>query len=324
MSAAIPVLICDDSRLARQQMARALNGWNVDICYAEHGLEAMEVIRTGAADLLFLDLNMPVMDGYEVLERIRKHDLPVMVLVVSGDIQPEAYDRVKKLGALDFIRKPTSPDVVAEVLKRFGLLQEMEVPAPAEVQIAPDLPEYYQEIANVAMGRAGDLLARLLGVFVNLPIPEVSFTSRDELDLHLHHVAEQDIQTVSQGFIGQGIAGEALLMFRKSNYAAVERLLGEASMGDENVQRELLMDVSNTLIGAFLGSFEQQMDVTFSRGSPVELANFDGLAGNEHEWQKAMTINIHYSIEDYDIHCDLMLVFTEDSTPRLQQMANYF
>lgn len=324
MTTAIPVVICDDSRLARRQMARALEGWNVDVSFAEHGLEALDAIKMGKADLLFLDLNMPIMDGYEVLERIRRNDLPVMVIVVSGDVQSAAYDRVMALGALDFIKKPTTPAIVAKVLNRFGLLSELDNPVEIIADRPTDLPEYYQEIANIAMGRAGDLLARLLDVFVSLPIPVVAFKSRDELDLQLHHAAEQRIQTVSQGFIGNGIAGEALLMFRESNFSALERLLGAQSMGDQDIQAELLMEVANTLIGAFLGSFEQQMDISFSRASPVILDHFDGLVGEGEGWQHAMAINIHYSIEEYDIQCDLMLVFTEDSTPRLQQIARYF
>ncbi|MCV6590649.1 MAG: response regulator [Marinobacterium sp.] len=326
MSVAIPVVICDDSRLARRQMARALDGWNVDITFAEHGLEALDAIRAGKADILFLDLNMPVMDGYQVLERIRRDDLPVMVIVVSGDIQPEAYQRVMALGALDFVKKPTSPETITQVLNRFGLLDAVEPEPAALTELPSDLPDYYQEIANVAMGRAGDRLARLLDVFVNLPIPEVSFTSRDELDLHLHHMAEQKVQTVSQGFVGHGLAGEALLMFRESSFVALERLLGSDEMTDASVHAGLLMDVANTLIGAFLSSFEQQMDIAFSRGSPVVLNHFDGLVGDgdRGDWQHALTINIHYSIKSHDVQCDLMLVFTEDSTPKLQHMASYF
>lgn len=325
MSAAIPVVICDDSRLARRQMARALDGWNVDLQFAEHGLEALELIKAGKADLLFLDLNMPIMDGYEVLERIRRDDLPVMVIVVSGDIQPEAHQRVMAMGALDFIKKPTSPEIVANVLRRFGMLEELvHLPPALDEAESTDLPEYYQEIANVAMGRAGDLLARLLNVFVSLPIPEVAFRSRNELDLRLHAAFEQEIQTVSQGFIGHGIAGEALLMFQASDLDALKRLLQADSIDSGHLEAELLMELANTLIGAFISSFEQQMDISFGRASPVVLNQFEGVSGEQGEWQKALTVNIHYSIEQYDIHCDLMVVFTEDSTPRLQQLASYF
>jgi CheY-like chemotaxis protein len=112
----IPVLICDDSSVARKQMARTLpDDWDIEISFAKHGEEAL----TG--DILFLDLNMPIMDGYQTLENIAKQDLPTMVIVVSGDIQPEAHKRVKELGAIEFIKKPTSKEALAELLEKFGL-----------------------------------------------------------------------------------------------------------------------------------------------------------------------------------------------------------
>ena len=51
---------------------------------------------------------MPEMDGFEVLENIRKKDLKSVVIVISGDIQPQARDRVMALGALDFIKNPSA------------------------------------------------------------------------------------------------------------------------------------------------------------------------------------------------------------------------
>ena len=71
---------------------------------------------------MFLDLTMPVMDGYQTLEAIRKDDLPIMVIVVSGDIQPEAQDRVKKLGAIDFIKKPVDKERIQNVLTEYGII----------------------------------------------------------------------------------------------------------------------------------------------------------------------------------------------------------
>jgi len=144
------------------------------------------------------------------------------------------------------------------------------------------------------------------------------------LDFRLHHAAEQRYQTVSQGFIGHGIAGEALLMFRESSFEALARLLGVEYTEEQNTQTELLMEVANTLIGAFLSSFEQQLDISFSRASPVVLDLFDNDEIKPAIEQRTMAINIHYSIQDYDIQCDLMLVFTEDSTQKLQHMASYF
>ncbi|MFY0665699.1 MAG: response regulator [Natronospirillum sp.] len=119
----IPILICDDSSFARKQMARTLPPeWDVTISYAENGLEALDAVRAGKGNVMFLDLTMPIMDGYQVLEVIKQEDLPCMVIVVSGDIQPEAIARVKQLGALEFIEKPIDPDKTRQVLSEFGIL----------------------------------------------------------------------------------------------------------------------------------------------------------------------------------------------------------
>ena len=119
------VLICDDSNMARKQMARALpDNWPVDVVFAANGEEAIAQIKANAFEVLFLDLTMPVMDGYTTLEIIRKEDLPIMVIVVSGDIQPEAQERVKKLGAIDFIKKPVDKLHIKTVLEEYGIFRE--------------------------------------------------------------------------------------------------------------------------------------------------------------------------------------------------------
>ncbi|MGS0727650.1 response regulator, partial [Shewanella sp. 0m-11] len=117
----LPILICDDSALARKQMARTLpKDWDIEITYATNGLEGIEAIREGKGEVVFLDLNMPVMDGYQVLEAIQKEDLPALVIVVSGDIQIKAHERVKSLGALDFIQKPVSAGSISHILQEYG------------------------------------------------------------------------------------------------------------------------------------------------------------------------------------------------------------
>ena len=120
---AIPVLICDDSNMARKQVARSLpEGWDVDITFATNGAEGLEAIRAGKGEMVFLDLTMPILDGFGVLESVRAEDLKSVVIVISGDIQPEAHDRVKSLGALDFIKKPVSKEKLQNVLLTYGLI----------------------------------------------------------------------------------------------------------------------------------------------------------------------------------------------------------
>jgi len=71
---------------------------------------------------VFLDLTMPEMDGYEVLEHIKAEDLKSVVIVISADIQPDARERALKLGALDLIQKPIDSTKLQGTLRTFGLL----------------------------------------------------------------------------------------------------------------------------------------------------------------------------------------------------------
>lgn len=120
---AIPLLICDDSIMARKQVARSLPpGWEVDITYATNGTEGLQAIREGKGEMVFLDLTMPDVDGYQVLEAVREEGLKSIIIVISGDIQPTARARVIQLGALDFIQKPVNAEKLAETLRAYGLI----------------------------------------------------------------------------------------------------------------------------------------------------------------------------------------------------------
>lgn len=335
------VLICDDSSVARKQMARTLpKDWDIEVSFAKHGEEALASIKEGLGDILFLDLNMPVMDGYETLEQIQKQDLPTMVIVVSGDIQPEAHQRVKAMGAVDFIKKPTSPEALVELLENFGLYRAPEPgSAPAQTEVkAPVVKkgevgsistrDCMQEVANVAMGRAADLLARLLKVFVKLPIPNVNLLEVSELEMALSLTEQGDTYSaVCQGFIGSGISGEALLIFSDSSFNDIAKLLNYSGEVDRMVELELLMEVASILVGACTNGIAQQLDTTFSQGHPVVLGQHvkvsELIKANAKRWKKTLAIEITYEIENYNISCDLLLLFTEDSLDNLNKRLSY-
>jgi CheY-like chemotaxis protein len=119
---ALPIVIADDSLLARKVLTRALpEDWDVDISYATNGHEALEHYREGRAAVMFLDLTMPDMTGYQVLDALQHEDLNVFVIVVSADVQPLAQERVRALGAVAFLAKPVTPEALLPILKEYGL-----------------------------------------------------------------------------------------------------------------------------------------------------------------------------------------------------------
>lgn len=119
----LPILVVDDSAMARKMLIKSLPPeWDVEISQAGNGKEAMEAYRAGKAAVMFLDLTMPEMDGFQVLEALRQEDLNSMVIVVSADIQPVAQERAMAMGAIAFVKKPVSPDALNSVLKQYGVI----------------------------------------------------------------------------------------------------------------------------------------------------------------------------------------------------------
>ncbi|WP_424192057.1 response regulator [Ampullimonas aquatilis] len=116
------VLVVDDSPMARKMLIKTFpNTWDIEITQAGNGMEALEAYRAGKAEVMFLDLTMPLIDGYTVLERLQQEGLNTFVIVVSADVQPMAQDRVKELGAMAFIKKPINPGQVAAILSQYGI-----------------------------------------------------------------------------------------------------------------------------------------------------------------------------------------------------------
>ena len=119
----VSVLVVDNSPMARKMLVRALPpDWDITITQASNGAEALLHYRQGKVDVMFLDLTMPEMDGYQVLEALRREDLNCLVIVVSADIQEAAQARVLAMGAISFIKKPVDPERIRAVLKEYGLL----------------------------------------------------------------------------------------------------------------------------------------------------------------------------------------------------------
>ncbi|PMJ93137.1 response regulator [Vibrio sp. 10N.261.55.A7] len=326
-----PVLICDDSALARKQMARSLPAsLNADITFAVHGLDALEKLEQKKFELMFLDLTMPELDGFGTLEEIQKRGYDLPVVVVSGDIQPKAKERVMAFGAKSFIQKPIDKKLLNDVLKSLvSPRSQPQIITPVSV----DLPilrrrDIYMEVANVSIGRAADALARHFDVFVHLPLPNVNILEVSELHMALRDLADNDqVSGVCQGFSGEGIAGEALVLLSDSSVTDLKKLMKVPAESEELEELELLMDVSNILVGSFLNGLGEQSEVRFFQSSPVLLGQHISIdsviKSTSGSFTKTMTFEVSYNIDGTSIRCDLLFMFVDESLPLLDNKLAY-
>ncbi len=108
------MLVVDDDTLYRTLLTTSLEEKGYIVAEAENGKQAWEMIQAGSYDLVFLDLLMPEMDGFEVLERIKSDGGTdhIPVIVVSGENDMESLVRCIEAGAADFLCKPFDPAVL--------------------------------------------------------------------------------------------------------------------------------------------------------------------------------------------------------------------
>jgi len=135
----------------------------------------------------------------------------------------------------------------------------------------------------------------------------------------------QQLTAICQSYIGSGIAGEALLMFYDSEVADIAKLMEHGTA--EYQEMEVLIDLSSVLIGACLSSIADQLDVFFSVGHPQVLGEQTSIEElirlNQQRWAKTQAVEISYSLEEQNIHFDLLLLFTEGSMELLEQKLSY-
>lgn len=114
------ILVVDDSMMSRKMLISKLPQSIVEksqILQAKNGLEGVEMYKEYRPDIVFLDLTMPIMDGYEALQHIMEFDSTAFVVIVSADEQPRAVEKVLGLGAQRHISKSTSNDELIEIIQ---------------------------------------------------------------------------------------------------------------------------------------------------------------------------------------------------------------
>jgi two-component system LytT family response regulator len=113
----LKALIVDDEELARRGLELRLEKFpDISICgHSRNGREALIAVREHSPDLMFLDIQMPGMDGFEVLRRLSGSEMPTVIFVTAYDeFALKAFDA----NALDYLLKPINDDRLREAIER--------------------------------------------------------------------------------------------------------------------------------------------------------------------------------------------------------------
>lgn len=114
------ILVVDDSATVRQQVGLALTNAGYAVTEAQDGVEGLAALEKGGIAMVICDVNMPRMNGLDMLENIRRDPryaaVPVVMLTTEG--HPSLVDRAKKAGAKGWIVKPFKADLMISAVSK--------------------------------------------------------------------------------------------------------------------------------------------------------------------------------------------------------------
>lgn len=114
-------LVIDDSSIVRKSLRKTIGMTDLEVSElkeAENGQQGLDVLRSNWIDLVFLDINMPVMNGIEFMEHLRADEelKNTPVIVVSTEGSAERIDHLQRLGVKAYLRKPVAPEELVSMV----------------------------------------------------------------------------------------------------------------------------------------------------------------------------------------------------------------
>lgn len=114
------ILSIDDSKAIRDMVAFTLTGAGYRVIEAENGAQGLERLRESSVSLIIVDLNMPVMNGFDFIKaaRLDPRGAGIPILMLTTESRPEAKAEGKALGATGWLNKPFDSNMLLAVAKK--------------------------------------------------------------------------------------------------------------------------------------------------------------------------------------------------------------
>jgi len=238
------ILIAEDTEAVRQILDQQLKKLGIEADFVENGLLALEALKTGEYGILFTDLHMPEVDGYQVIKNIREGEnddgdrFPVIVL--TADVQMAQRQTYMELGFDECLLKPISLAQVRRLMMRWGLLPESLEDTKAtssennQEEESVSAPIHLKELENM-LGSLDDMAIDMLDMFETMTVPLM-----DDLASAYNAQNWQDFSEIGHSLKGSSRSVGAVTM--GDLCAAIQ---DDTATADDETRKKMLQDVQH-------------------------------------------------------------------------------
>jgi len=161
--AKLKILLIEDEEALVEVLSTKLDREGYEVKVGFDGEEGFGMIKDYQPDIILLDIVMPKMDGYDVLEKMREEGIKIPVIIISNSGQPVEIEKTKQLGAVDHLIKTqfNPADVVTMIERYMESLKKKEVSSDGEEDAQENLPD-------INLPKVEDPNAQKLGINVLL------------------------------------------------------------------------------------------------------------------------------------------------------------
>ncbi len=197
----------------------------------------------------------------------------------------------------------------------------------SDIELTEDQRDCLQEIANVAMGQGGDALARKVGDFVQLPIPQVRLVKRRALadSLAAFRGEIECLSAVSQTFKLDDMAGQLLLIFSDTSFFGFSEHFPK-SHTDGETEEEIIMDLAEVINHTCLQGIADQLDIPLGEMKAAICAQhqtINDLIYNNVDDGQYLAVEINYHLESLSrFNCDLVFLVKGDNIRKVLKIID--
>lgn len=221
----VHVLVVEDNLINQKLILQVIKRLGYQVRVADNGQKALELLQAMTFDIVLMDIQMPVMDGYETTRRIRttlKSAVPIIAMTAHALVSER--EECLRAGMNDFLSKPFQVDDLQRLIRKYLLAREStDGLATQDEPAAQPSANYFVESLVAAVGNDTDLAHELLEMYVSQTPQEV-----DELQMAL---SQNDLETVGRIIHSQKVHTKMLGMTEATRLILESEALAKAQKG---------------------------------------------------------------------------------------------